>query len=307
MLAPTRELASQIVDEAREAAAARNLSVARRLRRRRNRAARAPAGGIDIVVATPGRLIDLMKRKAIGLGRVEIVVLDEADRMLDMGFVRDIGALRRARRASEPLFLRHARRRARRPARQPAQRAAPHAQAASRRRRSSTACQGPPRGKLARWSISGERDLALVFVRTKRGADRLVKRMRARGSSRGDPRQQDAEPARARARRFRALGRRRLIATDVAARGIDVADVSHVINFDAPEDQDGYVHRTGRTGRAGRDGVAVTFVLGDQAREMGAIATRLGLEFPVHTGAANGHAPARRQGQGRQRNNRRSR
>ena len=67
-----------------------------------------------------------------------------------------------------------------------------------------------------------------------------------------------------------------LIATDVAARGIDVADVSHVINFDAPEDQDGYVHRTGRTGRAGRDGVAITFVLGDQAREMGTIA-QLGL------------------------------
>ena len=84
-----------------------------------------------------------------------------------------------------------------------------------------------------------------------------------------------------------------LIATDVAARGIDVADVSHVINFDAPEDQDGYVHRTGRTGRAGRDGVAITFVLGDQAREMGTIAKRLGLEFPAHTSAENGHAPAR--------------
>ncbi len=93
-----------------------------------------------------------------------------------------------------------------------------------------------------------------------------------------------------------------LIATDVAARGIDVADVSHVINFDAPEDQDGYVHRTGRTGRAGRDGVAITFVLGDQAREMGTIA-KLGLQatrapgFPAHA-TTRAHAPARSSGGG---------
>ena len=99
-----------------------------------------------------------------------------------------------------------------------------------------------------------------------------------------------------------------LIATDVAARGIDVADVTHVINFDAPEDQDGYVHRTGRTGRAGRDGVAITFVLGDQAREMGTIAKRLGLEFPAHTSAERPRPRAAPHGAvRRQRDNRRSR
>ena len=91
-----------------------------------------------------------------------------------------------------------------------------------------------------------------------------------------------------------------LIATDVAARGIDVADVTHVINFDAPEDQDGYVHRTGRTGRAGRDGIAITFVMGDQARDIGAIARTLGLQedferagFATHATARPAHAPAR--------------
>ena len=160
--------------------------------------------------------------------------------------------------------------------------------------------------------LEGKRDLALVFVRTKRGADRLVKRLKARGvdsmAIHGNKTQNQRERALAAFERWDVDV---LIATDVAARGIDVADVSHVINFDAPEDQDGYVHRTGRTGRAGRDGVAITFVLGDQAREMGGIAKRLGLEFPPHTSADNGHAPARQGGgggnrnRGRQRNNRR--
>ena len=156
---------------------------------------------------------------------------------------------------------------------------------------------------------TGDRGRTLVFVRTKRGADRLVKRLRARGvesmAIHGNKSQNQRERALAAFERWDVDV---LIATDVAARGIDVADVSHVINFDAPEDQDGYVHRTGRTGRAGRDGVAITFVLGDQAREMGTIAKRLGLEFPPHTSAENGHAPARvARNRGRQRDNRRSR
>ena len=145
--------------------------------------------------------------------------------------------------------------------------------------------------------LQGKRDLALVFVRTKRGAGG-VESMAIHGNKSQNQRERALAA-------FERWDVDVLIATDVAARGIDVADVSHVINFDAPEDQDGYVHRTGRTGRAGRDGVAITFVLGDQAREMGTIAKRLGLELPAHTSAEHGHAPARRQG--RQRNNRRSR
>jgi superfamily II DNA/RNA helicase len=122
------------------------------------------------------------------------------------------------------------------------------------------------------------RGLTLVFVRTKRGADRLVKRLRDHDvtalAMHGDKSQSQREKALARFERGEVDT---LVATDVAARGIDVRDVTHVINYDAPEDRDGYVHRIGRTGRAGRAGIGVTFVLGDQAKDMSRIADDLGL------------------------------
>jgi ATP-dependent RNA helicase RhlE len=118
----------------------------------------------------------------------------------------------------------------------------------------------------------------LVFVRTKRGADRLVKRLAKRGvdaaAMHGDKSQAQREKA---LRRFHKGSLAALVATDVAARGIDVDDVTQVVNFDAPEDRDTYVHRIGRTGRAGRTGVGVTFVMHDQARDMGKIAHELRL------------------------------
>jgi superfamily II DNA/RNA helicase len=123
-----------------------------------------------------------------------------------------------------------------------------------------------------------ERGRTLVFVRTKRGADRLVKRL---GSH--DVRAEAMHGNKSQSQRQRALARFErgdvdtLVATDVAARGIDVADITHVINFDAPEDRDAYVHRVGRTGRAGSTGAGVSFVMGDQARDMGRIASSLGL------------------------------
>jgi ATP-dependent RNA helicase DeaD/ATP-dependent RNA helicase RhlE len=115
-------------------------------------------------------------------------------------------------------------------------------------------------------------------VRTKRGADRLVKRLKdnyvTAVAMHGDKSQSQREKALA---RFERGEIDTLVATDVAARGIDVRDVTHVINYDMPEDRDGYVHRVGRTGRAGAAGTGVTFVLGDQAHDMGRIATDLGL------------------------------
>ena len=115
-------------------------------------------------------------------------------------------------------------------------------------------------------------------MRTKRGADRLVKRLKdnyvTAVAMHGDKSQSQREKALARFERGEVD---MLVATDVAARGIDVRDVTHVINYDMPEDRDGYVHRIGRTGRAGRAGIGVTFVLGDQAHEMSRIATDLGL------------------------------
>ena len=148
-----------------------------------------------------------------------------------------------------------------------------------------------------------ERGLTIVFVRTKRGADRLVKRLKdnyvTAVAMHGDKSQSQREKALARFERGEVDI---LVATDVAARGIDVRDVTHVINYDMPEDRDGYVHRTGRTGRAGRAGIGVTFVLGDQARDMSRIASDLGLhkEFslsglPTSTSGGGGrvaHAPA---------------
>ena len=119
---------------------------------------------------------------------------------------------------------------------------------------------------------------SLVFVRTKRGADRLVKRLAKRGveaaAMHGDKSQSQREKA---LRRFHQGDVAALVATDVAARGIDVDDITQVVNFDAPEDRDTYVHRIGRTGRAGRTGVGVTFVMHDQARDVGQIAHELRL------------------------------
>ena len=275
-----------------------------------------------LLVATPGRLLDLMQRGDLNLGRIRILVLDEADRMMDMGFRPDLERIVKRTPANRQTLLFSATL-----AGAPGDLAREYTRNARRHTHKPTAHKSAQvehrfvkvlhEAKLETLvqELEGKRDLALVFVRTKRGADRLVKRLKARGvdsmAIHGNKTQNQRERALAAFERWDVDV---LIATDVAARGIDVADVSHVINFDAPEDQDGYVHRTGRTGRAGRDGVAITFVLGDQAREMGTIAKRLGLEFPAHTSAENGHAPARpgggggggnRNRGGRQRNNRR--
>jgi ATP-dependent RNA helicase RhlE len=303
VLAPTRELASQIVDEAREAAAVRGISVAAvyggvGIERQAKAARRA-----HLLVACPGRLLDLMQRGDVKLDRIRMLVLDEADRMMDMGFRPDLERIvaqtpreRQTLLFSATLagapgdFARKLTRNARRHEHKPVE-----TRTGRIEHRFVSVLHEAKLDTLVR-ELEGKRDLALVFVRTKRGADRLVKRLRARGiesmAIHGNKTQSQRERALAAFERWDVDV---LVATDVAARGIDVADVSHVINFDAPEDQDGYVHRTGRTGRAGRDGIAITFVLGEQAREMGTIAKRLGLEFPAHTSSDRGHAPTRRQ------------
>ena len=312
VLAPTRELASQIVDEAREAAAARGISVAAvyggvGIERQAKAARRA-----HLLVACPGRLLDLMQRGDVRLDRIRMLVLDEADRMMDMGFRPDLERIvAQTPRERQTLlfsatpagapgdFARRLTHDPRRHEHRPVEKRTGRVE-----HRFVSVLHEAKLETLVR-ELDGERGLALVFVRTKRGADRLVKRLRTRGveamAIHGNKTQNQRERALAAFERWDVDV---LVATDVAARGIDVADVSHVINFDAPEDQDGYVHRTGRTGRAGRDGVAITFVLGDQAREMGAIAKQLGLGFPAHTSGGGGGGHRR---PGRQRNNRRSR
>jgi superfamily II DNA/RNA helicase len=300
VLAPTRELASQIVDELDSIARSRQLRIA------------AVYGGVgfgpqsnaarraDIVVATPGRLEDLLARNTISLRRVRVLVLDEADRMLDMGFKPAVSrivaqtpndrqtlffsaTLEGATGKLAAAYTRDARR---------------HTQAPTEHRERdiehSFVHVESQSAKLDHLTIQlkdAERGRTLVFVRTKRGADRLVKRLRSREvdavAMHGDKSQGQRERALA---RFEKGEVDTLIATDVAARGIDVADVTHVINFDAPGDQDAYTHRIGRTGRAGARGAGISFVLEDQIGEMSRIARDLGLsrEFDLSRPAGSG-------------------
>src|SRR4051812_25958679 len=260
VLAPTRELASQIVEEWRPIAHARALRVA------------AVYGGVGIekqareakkahiVVATPGRLEDLIARRAISLNRVRVLVLDEADRMLDMGFRPVIDRLvAQCPRERQTLFFSatldgEAGRIAAEYTRNDAARhehIAPKQDVADISHRFVRVERDHRIHALVGELRASERGLALVFVRTKRGADRLVKRLDREGvravAMHGDKTQGQRERALA---SFEAGRVDTLVATDVAARGIDVSGISHVINFDPPEDREGYVHRTGRTGRA---------------------------------------------------------
>jgi len=228
-----------------------------------------------------------MARGAVSLKNVSLLVLDEADRMLDMGFrspvdriVKTIPGKRQTLFFSATLdgevgrladaYTSNARR---------------HEQTATVAQRGDIEHRFVPvrhEGKLdelIRELRRRDRGRTLVFVRTKRGADRLVKRLRNQGNiaavaMHGDKSQSQREKALA---RFEDGGIDVLVATDVAARGLDVEAITHVINFDAPEDHDGYVHRVGRTGRAGATGVGITFVMADQAGDMHKIAKHLSL------------------------------
>ena len=300
VLAPTRELASQIVDELSSIARARNLQIA------------AVYGGVgfgpqvkaaqraDIIVATPGRLEDLIARGAINLKSVRILVLDEADRMLDMGFKpavnRIVGHTPDQRQtlffsatlegATGKLASAYTR-----DPRHHTHAAPERSKAEIEHRFVHVDSQADKLDHLAGALTGPDGGRTLVFVRTKRGADRLVKRLRSREleavAMHGDKSQGQRERALA---RFERGDVEVLVATDVAARGIDVADVTHVINFDAPGDRDSYVHRVGRTGRAGQRGTGISFVLTDQAAEMRRIARDLDLtrEFDQSLGHVKG-------------------
>jgi len=321
VLAPTRELAGQIVEEIRDVAHARALSVA----------AVYGGAGFDkqikaarkahILVACPGRLEDLMARGVVRLDRIQVLVLDEADRMLDMGFRPAVDRIVAATpRDRQTLFFSatldgtvgqvanaytHNARLHEFAERSERKADIEHRFVAVKHEKKLDAL-------VSELSRDG-RELALVFVRTKRGADRLVKRLKNHRveavAMHGDKSQSQREKALARFERGHVDT---LVATDVAARGLDVDGISHVIQFDAPDDRDAYVHRVGRTGRAGRTGVGITFVLGDQAKDVGKIAGDLKLhgEFAASGlsagGAAGGgqrrdHKPRARSQDGRRR------
>jgi ATP-dependent RNA helicase RhlE len=302
VLVPTRELASQVVEELEPLAAACSLRIAAVYGGTSVGAQAKRARGAQILVATPGRLHDLIERRLVSLREVRLLVLDEADRMLDMGFKPQVDRiLRRVPENRQTLLFSAtlegavtelARRytanavhiRLERPAEE---------RRADIDHRFMSVTPDSKIGLLAE-TIGRADGLSLVFVRTKHGADRLARRLARHHDLRaavmhGNMSQNARERSLA---QFEAGKVSTLVATDVAARGLDVDAITHVINFDPPRTDDDYVHRVGRTGRAGRSGTGVTFVLPEQRSDVGRLAARLGHADAFS--ASVGRPPARR-------------
>jgi ATP-dependent RNA helicase RhlE len=285
VLVPTRELAQQVVDELQSIAAAKGLRVAAAYGGAPVAAQAKRVRGAQILIATPGRLQDFVERRLVSLASVRVLILDEADRMLDMGFKPQVERIvaRLPRERQTMLFSATldgevgdlARAYTSNPSRFEAGASSEHVHAEV----DHTFVAVTAEDKVERLveHLGADRGLALVFVRTKRGADRLVQKLSRHDvvavAMHGDM----SQPARERAlARFRSGKVTTLVATDVAARGLDLVDITHVINFDPPEDDKGYVHRVGRTNRAGRGGSGITLVLPEQQADMSRVAARLG-------------------------------
>jgi superfamily II DNA/RNA helicase len=286
VLVPTRELASQIVADLQPVAASRGLRIAAVYGGTSVGGQAAKARGAHILVATPGRLHDLLDRRLVSLAQVRVLVLDEADRMLDMGFRPQVDRILGQVPQNRQTMLFSATLEG-----PVADLARSYTVNASRfttgsqveSRRDDVGHEFVPvtaEDKLERLveQLERERKLALVFVRTKHGADKLARKLK---------RDHDVHTAvmhgnmsqNARERslwQFESGRVSTLIATDVAARGLDVDEITHVINFDPPHTDEDYVHRIGRTGRAGRAGTGVTLVLPEQELDVSRLASRLG-------------------------------
>ncbi|HUI94307.1 MAG TPA: DEAD/DEAH box helicase [Xanthobacteraceae bacterium] len=295
VLSPTRELSGQILDSFK--AYGRHLGVSATLAIGgvpMGRQVRALMNGVDVLVATPGRLIDLVRGNALRLGEVGVLVLDEADRMLDMGFIHDIrkivGMLPRERQtlffsATMPQQIAEL---AREMLRDPVKVAVtPPATTAERvEQRIIHVDRAAKAATLAGLLRSEPIDRALVFTRTKHGADKVVRGLAKAGIAahaiHGNKSQNQRERVLG---AFRSGTIRTLVATDIAARGIDVDGVSHVVNYDLPNEPETYVHRIGRTARAGAAGIAISLVGRDEAPYLRAIEKLIRLSIPAHKGA----------------------
>jgi superfamily II DNA/RNA helicase len=285
VLVPTRELALQVTAEIALVAAPKRLRVATVYGGAPLGAQAKRAKTANVVVATPGRLQDLLDRRMISLDRVQILILDEADRMLDMGFKPQVEKIlrRMPRERQTMLFSATLDGEVLQLARQYTQNAArfeaelPKGSERSEVEHKFVSVTADAKVEALVRELESDRDLALVFVRTKRGAERLVQKLKRHeihaGALHGDMTQGARERALA---RFRNGSITTLVATDVAARGLDLDNITHVINFDPPEDDTAYVHRVGRTGRAGRSGSGVTLVLPEQQRDVSRVARMLG-------------------------------
>ena len=286
ILVPTRELCSQVTEEFRTISEVKHLVVVAvyggvGLKDQAKRAAKA-----DIVIATPGRLLDLIRRKMLSISKARIAVLDEADRMLDMGFLPDVSDILAMLPEKRQTMLFSATldgevgRLAAKYTNDPILHEIVEGRGLVKEavHRFISVPREEKVGALAR-ELAGDRGLTLIFVRTKRGADRLAQRLKEQGfgahALHGDMSQQARERALA---RFASGKADVLVATDVAARGLDLEHITHVVNYDAPGDEKAYVHRVGRTARAGRAGTAITLVTGEERAEVSRIVRLLGLE-----------------------------
>ena len=285
ILVPTRELAAQVSAELESLVPAKGLKVAAVYGGVPLNAQAKRAKSAHILVATPGRLQDLAERRLVDLSHVRVLVLDEADRMLDMGFQPQVDRIvRRLPRNRQTMFFSAtldgpvgelARDYTNSPSRFEA--ALAEEQEPGEIEHEFVPVTADTKVETLVKHINSSDGLTLVFVRTKRGADKLVQKLTRQNVSavamHGDMSQGARERALA---RFESGKVKTLVATDVAARGLDLDDITHVINFDPPGEDKDYVHRTGRTGRAGRSGKAITLVLPEQQAETSHVARRLG-------------------------------
>ena len=274
ILSPTRELSGQILDSFNAYGRHMRLTAALAIGGvPMGRQVRTLMGGVEILVATPGRLLDLVQGNALRLTGVEFLVLDEADRMLDMGFINDIrkivaklplkrqtlffsATMPKAIAELAESMLRDPTRVAVTPVSSTAERISQRIIQVDHAAKSAT---------LAQLLTQEPIDRALVFTRTKHGADKVVKSLAKCGIAANPIHGNKSQNHRERVlSAFRSGEVRTLVATDIAARGIDVDGISHVVNFDLPNVPETYVHRIGRTARAGRDGTAISLVAGGE-------------------------------------------
>jgi ATP-dependent RNA helicase RhlE len=274
VLAPTRELASQIAESARDYGKFSKMSVTTvfggtSINKNRQDMSR----GVDILVATPGRLIDLVEQGFVNLSMIEILVLDEADQMLDLGFIHALKKIvRMVPRKRQTLFFSATmpvsiRELASQFLTDPATVSVkPAATTAERVDQYVTFVNQAEKQALLTLVLQSEKiERALVFTRTKHGADRVVKLLAGNGIAANAIHGNKSQPQRERAlAAFKSGEVPILVATDIAARGIDVSGVSHVINFELPNVPEQYVHRIGRTARAGASGIAIAFCADDE-------------------------------------------
>ncbi|SDG92405.1 Superfamily II DNA and RNA helicase [Sinosporangium album] len=259
--------------------------------------------GVDVVVGTPGRLLDLVKQKHLDLGQTAMLVLDEADRMLDLGFLPDIERIIKLIPSERQTMLFSAtmpgeivalaRKYLNRPTHVRAESTQAEAEAKPEIEQHVWRVHRMDKIEIVARLLQAEgRGLTMVFCETKRACDMVAEQLETRGFAaapvHGDLGQGQREQA---LRAFKNGKIDVLVATDVAARGIDIDDVTHVVNYDCPQDEKAYVHRIGRTGRAGRTGTAVTFVEWEELTRWKVINNSLNLDFaePVETYSTSPH------------------